>query len=83
MARPYKVFICGGDYGRLQARGDCPDPLHDWPLPEGYVDASEVAAARLRGRWSNRKCRRCGLHGWAPGRQNPSTNPVHVPLVAK
>lgn len=81
MAKQYKIFICGGDYTNLQAREDCPDSLHDWPLPDGYVEASEVAAARLRERWSNRKCRRCGLYGWAPcGKRPESTHPVHVPF---
>lgn len=77
------IYICGGDYNHLKARGDCPDALHDWPLPEGYVDAGEVAGARLAARWSNRKCPQCGFHGWAPGRQSKSTNPVRVPFADK
>lgn len=79
MARQRPTFICGGDYGRLDPRSECPNVLHDWPLPAGYVDASEVAAARLRNRWGNKKCSECGLYGWTPGRQTESCNPVRVP----
>lgn len=75
----HKTYICGGDYTRLDPRSDCPNTLHDWPLPAGYGDASEVAAARLRARWSNRRCPDCGLYGWAPGgKRPPGTNPVQV-----
>lgn len=73
------IYICGGDFGRLESRGDCPNMLHDWPLPAGYVDASEVAAARIAAQWSNRRCPNCGLYGWAPGNQKPNTHPVRVP----
>lgn len=80
MAKQYKIYICGGNYKNLQKREECPDPLHDWPLPHGYVEASEVAGARLGARWSNRKCRRCGIYGWAPSdKRGENTNPIHVP----
>jgi hypothetical protein len=61
------ILLCGGDEhpGR---RDQCPDPLHDWPLPGGYVDASEAAASRLYRRWANVRCPKCGLYGWRPGR---------------
>lgn len=59
---------------------DCPNALHDWPLPTGYIAASDVAGVRLRARWSNRKCSECGLYGWAPGTRTAGTRPVHVPL---
>lgn len=49
-------------------RDACPNDLHDWPLPAGYVDASEVAQRRLNSGWSNRRCPDCGLYGWGPGR---------------
>lgn len=78
--KQYAIYLCGGDYTRLDPRGDCPDTLHDWPLPAGYVDASAVADARIAARWGNRKCRRCGLYGWAPGRQTESTNAIRVPF---
>lgn len=61
------VIICGGDF-RPGPRDACPDPLHDYPLPSGYVDASEAAARRLRKGWSQSRCRSCGLYGWRPGR---------------
>jgi hypothetical protein len=60
------VYICGGDT-RPGPRGtDCPNALHDHPLPNGYVDASEEASHRLYKRWINRKCPDCGLYGWVP-----------------
>ena len=67
------VYLCGGDY-RPGPRDECPDALHDWPLPTGYGDAAEVAASRLYRRWSNTKCPRCGLYGWRPGRIDPTTD---------
>lgn len=73
------IYICGGDYGRLETRDACPNTLHDWPLPAGYVDACEVADARLRARWGNNRCPDCGFYGWAPGRQTESTRAVRVP----
>ncbi len=62
------TFICGGDFTALQPRGDCSNALHDWPLPSGYVDASDMAAARLQQGWSNPRCPDCRLFGWLPGR---------------
>lgn len=60
------IFLCGGDM-RPGPRGtDCPSPLHDHPLPSGYVDAGTEAGRRLNKRWTNRKCGRCGTYGWAP-----------------
>lgn len=77
--RNYAVRICGGDFGNLDPRSDCPNSLHDWPLPAGYVDAGEVAAARLAARWSNRKCPDCGIYGWLPGTRTPSSRAIEVP----
>lgn len=75
-----KTYLCGGDYERRQDRSSCPNTLHDYPLPAGYVEASEVADARLRARWTNRRCPDCGLYGWLPGAQRPeATHPVQVP----
>jgi hypothetical protein len=60
------TFICGGDT-RPGTRGtDCPNVAHDHPLPDGYVDASDVAQHRLATGWSNRRCPDCDLHGWFP-----------------
>lgn len=62
------VRICGGDL-RPGPRGtECPNPVHDWPLPPGYVDASDVADRRLRHGWSNSRCPSCGEYGWQQGR---------------
>lgn len=68
-----RIYVCGGDL-RPGPRVDCPSSLHDWPLPTGYVDAAEVASGRLSRQWSNRKCQRCGLYGWQPGRIKPETD---------
>lgn len=76
--RKRDVFICGGDYEHIQPRSECPNPLHDYPLPYGYVEASEVAQARLSARWRNRQCPDCKLYGWAPGRLTPNTHATKV-----
>jgi hypothetical protein len=57
---------------------DCPDILHDWPLPSGYIAASDTADARLRAGWRNKKCPQCERYGWEPGRHVAGTRPVHV-----
>lgn len=68
-----RVFLCGGDT-RPGPRGtDCPHPLHDHPLPAGYCDAAEEADSRLRRRWLNTKCPKCGLYGWRPGQPKGGT----------
>ena len=59
------LIICGN--GRPGPRATCPDPLHDWPLPSGYVDAADAAARRLRTGWKNQRCPKCGLYGWREG----------------
>lgn len=59
------ILICGGDI-RPGPRDECPDPLHDHPLPRGYVDRSDAAADRLYKKWRSVKCKRCGLYGWVP-----------------
>lgn len=73
----WRIYVCGGDL-RPGPRDDCPAAVHDWPLPSGYVDASEVAHSRLYRGWSNRKCPICGRYGWGPGRIRPVTD-VRVP----
>lgn len=75
------IYICGGDFDRLQDRATCPNTLHDYPLPAGYVDASEVADARIAARWGNHKCPDCGLYGWVPTRITASTNAIRVPAA--
>lgn len=62
------LYLCGGDMRPGLRDTSCPNQVHDYPLPIGYVDASEVAVRRLRHGWSNRKCPECGLYGWLPGR---------------
>jgi hypothetical protein len=75
------TFICGGDVTPGPRDSECPNALHDWPLPTGYVDASMVAASRLSRGWGNRKCARCGLYGWTPGRINATTD-IERPIEA-
>lgn len=66
MARSYAVYLCGPDYSP-GPRDPCPNSLHDYPLPSGYIAAHDMAAARLRKRWSSVRCPDCGLYGWRPG----------------
>ena len=74
-----KIYLCGGNYALLDKRSDCPNALHDWPLPNGYSEAVDVASARLLNGWRNQKCLDCGYYGWAPSSKRPeSTNPIHV-----
>ena len=61
------TYVCGGDF-RPSRRSDCPDSLHDWPLPAGYMDAAETADRRIRNGWKNQRCPQCGLFGWREGR---------------
>lgn len=68
-----RVIVCGMDESP-GPRDACPNTLHDWPCPSGYVAHSEVAHARLYRRWFNVKCPDCGLYGWRPGRINPETD---------
>lgn len=72
-------ILCGGNL-RPGDREACPNVLHDYPLPEGYVDAAEVAARRLAHRWSNRRCPQCGLYGWQPGRPLGDASDTRVPF---
>lgn len=44
----------------------CMNSLHDYPLPNGYVAASDEADDRLATKWQNLKCPDCGLYGWKP-----------------
>lgn len=67
MTHPTHVILCGGDL-TPGPRDPCPNTLHDWPLPAGYVDAHEAAASRLYRGWKSRRCPDCGFYGWAPSR---------------
>lgn len=60
------VYICGGDETPGARGTDCPNAVHDHPLPNGYVDASTVAMRRLNTGWRNPMCDTCGIHGWIP-----------------
>lgn len=63
------VIVCVIDETPGPRDTDCPDQLHDRPLPGGYVAAAEVAAQRFYKGWANVECPRCGLYGWRPGRE--------------
>jgi hypothetical protein len=59
------TFICGGDDTPGDRGTECPNALHDHPLPSGYVDAAAAADRRLRsGNWRNKRCPECGTYGW-------------------
>ena len=73
------VYICGGDM-RPGPRDECPDALHDWPLPAGYVDSSDVAARRLRNGWKSVRCTTCCMYGWREGRKRAEGD-THVPAT--
>lgn len=62
------VYLCGGDF-RPSKRAECPNQLHDWPLPSGYVGAAEVAERRIRNGWKNIRCEICDRFGWREGRK--------------
>lgn len=77
MTRKKPVFICGGDF-TPEERGDCPNPVHNWPLAKGYIDASGQADRRIRTGWGNPKCPTCGLYGWTPGKLH-DTDTISLP----
>ncbi|MET8648509.1 hypothetical protein [Nocardia aurea] len=68
MNRDRTTFICGEDFSTLEPRDPCPNPLHDWPLPAGFVSASMMAESRLEQGWGNTSCPDCREYGWVPGR---------------
>lgn len=72
------AIICGGDL-RSGRRDECPDPLHDYPLPGGYGDAHDAAQRRLRKGWASRRCPRCGLYGWRRGQPTGDPCDERVP----
>jgi hypothetical protein len=77
------VFLCGG-YDRTAApRDECPNRLHDWPLPSGYIEADDVARSRLGRGWKNRKCPDCRLYGWEPGRIDERDNALALSAEGK
>lgn len=57
-------------------RADCPNPLHDYPLPDGYVDAAEEAAKRVSYGWRNPRCPECNTYGWNPGTSRYQLTPI-------
>ena len=65
-------YVCGGN-GRPGPRDECPNSLHDWPLPVGFVEGEEVAASRLHRKWGQVYCLACGKYGWVPGYMDGET----------
>lgn len=65
MARGNAVYICETTTEPGERGTDCPESLHNWPLPDEYLSAHEEASWRLRNGWSQgRRCGRCGFLGW-------------------
>ena len=61
-----RVHLCLSDL-RPGPRDNCPNEVHDYPLPAGFINAAEAADNRLRNGWDNVPCPDCGLYGWRPG----------------
>lgn len=75
------THLCVVDYVALDDRDDCPNTLHDWPLPYGCIAAHEVAMSRIYQGWGQRRCPDCHLYGWtAPPKEmrGKAKNPVRV-----
>ncbi|WP_288833708.1 hypothetical protein [uncultured Corynebacterium sp.] len=70
------IHLCGGETGVDIIRAECSNPLHDYPLPDGYVDAAEEAARRLGHRWRNTRCPDCHTYGWHPGTSRYQLTPT-------
>lgn len=81
MTRGPSVFLCGGDY-RPGPRDACPNRVHDYPLPAGYVDAATVADSRIARGWHNVRCPDCDLYGWRPGRRINPEQDHRVPYTS-
>lgn len=79
MTRGSALYLCGGDLRPGPRAESCPNVIHDWPLPSGYIDASEVAASRLRRGWANVACPDCARYGWRPGSKIDPASDVRVP----
>jgi hypothetical protein len=75
-----RIIVCGSS--EPEPRGECPNDLHDWPLPSGYVAADETAQRRLRNGWKNTRCPDCGLYGWREGRKRADGD-VRVPAEVR
>ena len=48
-------------------RDECPNALHDYPLPSGYLDEHRVASERISNSWKQKKCPDCKIYGWIKG----------------
>jgi hypothetical protein len=59
------TYICGPDE-TPGPRDECPNDLHDWPLPAGYLGATEVAHDRIDRGWTQARCPDCDKLGWVP-----------------
>lgn len=57
----------------MRAEVDCANAVHGYPLPSGYMAASDEAMWRLEHGWKNPACPECGLFGWKP----PATGGSH------
>jgi len=65
------VIICGGDFTcHPDTESDCLDRDKHTPMPIGYVDRADWAAAMIARGASQRRCPTCGLYAmWSPPRR--------------
>lgn len=42
----------------------CINRVHNYPLPDSYLHASDMAHERLAAGWDNIQCPDCGRYGW-------------------
>lgn len=66
MAKTYAIYLCGTGETPLAPRDECPNSLHDHPLPKNMLDEMVVAEERLETGWENPTCPDCKMGGWVP-----------------
>ena len=43
---------------------ECPNQVHNYPLPNSFLHAADMADERLDAGWDNIPCPDCGQYGW-------------------
>lgn len=61
------LIICGENF-TPGPRIECPNSVHDHPLPAGYSEAHDAAGQRTRAGWKSKRCPDCKLYGWVKPR---------------
>lgn len=69
------TYICSEDDHPGPRGTDCPNPLHDHPLPASYLGAAVDAGLRLREGWLNPRCPDCAQYGWTPPLEGTTDGP--------